>query len=519
MKLLVKRENLGVFETTVVRDSFEAVKLKRELYSVLDQLFQRQGDGDKENNPSEGSNNNSSKQTFDSKSINKVYEVVDSLCSANIAALRDLRDEVLQRDTALKTLCGAALRALEDGTTEIVSLLETVRNSRAASSDGEGVQDSRSGAVEAASSAAASNAEAADKLLHLEGGSDARRNEIDQLAAQLLACEEALILARTQLSEKEAINSDLQTVLKSVRQRCADHEEALRAELQRFDDEIAGRDAERERMAGEIAALSNQLGQELANTAELTQRLIQLEDRVAGEESPRSHARAEQAKAAEESEASDRMAVLAGSVRELEEALRLAGVAREEDRQRDLMLRARMRQGVCVRAIRRWINMQLRAILGRWRRFASGRRCGRRLQLCVGGRRAGGLLRRAFGVWDARRRNGRRLWHAGVTAATRWIYRRASSALRAWWTLVFRVGDPPRLTGGGGQADRPRRAIDFGTPAEEAGDAGPPRGEAARGAIGAGGHSDSFPGGGSAGHSQVRLVPLVPSLPDALLPS
>ena len=67
MKLLVKRENLGVFETTVVRDSFEAVKLKRELYSVLDQLFQKRGDGDKENNPSEGSNNNSSKQTFESR--------------------------------------------------------------------------------------------------------------------------------------------------------------------------------------------------------------------------------------------------------------------------------------------------------------------------------------------------------------------------------------------------------------------------------------------------------------------
>ena len=67
VKLLVKRENLGVFETTVVRDSFEAVKLKRELYSVLDQLFQKRGDGDKENNPSEGSNNNSSKQTFESR--------------------------------------------------------------------------------------------------------------------------------------------------------------------------------------------------------------------------------------------------------------------------------------------------------------------------------------------------------------------------------------------------------------------------------------------------------------------
>ncbi len=406
------------------------MKLKRELYGILDQLFQKQGDGDKENNPNETANMSSSQHSFDTKTVNRIYESMDHLCNANITALRDLRSEIITRDKNLKLLCAGAMKALDEGGNVISSLMEALRVARNSSAQDGDEHDS-------GQKAESSDSESASKILHLEEEIIAQRNEIEILVAQLRVCEAALATARTQLSEKEAINSDLQTILKAVRQKCAESEEAsINAKLS-FEGESVAFALEKERMMSEISALSNQLEQELANTAELTQRLIYLEERVAsaGKRAGSTGRHSDESDAGKQSEIS----ALKDTIHELENSLLAVRKSKDDERQRDLMLRARMKQDICVRSIRRWINMQLLTILCSWQKLTAGWRRNRRLHMCVAVRKVHALAKVVFSRWDVYRQNCKRLWHAGVTAATRGIYRRASFALKAWWALVFRI--------------------------------------------------------------------------------
>jgi hypothetical protein len=418
------------------------VKLKRELYGILDQLFQKQGDGDKENNPNETSNMSTSQHTFDTKTVNRIYESMDHLCNANITALRDLRSEVSTRDKRLNLLCTSVTKALDEGGNVISSLMEALRVARNSSAQDGDEHDS-------ATKPDSADLESASKILLLEEEILAHRNETEILVGQLRSCEAELASARTQVSEKEAISSDLQTILKSVRQKCAYNEEAATNAKLAFEGESVAYALEKERMMSEISTLSNQLEQELANTAELTQRLLYLEERLAsgGKRAGTTGRFSDESDTGSPSEIS----ALKDVIRELEDSLRTVRKSKDDERQRDLMLRARMKQDICVRSIRRWINMQLLTILCSWQTTTSRWRRNRRLHTCVAIRKVQNLAKVVFLRWDVYRQNCKRLWHAGVTAATRGIYRRASFALKTWWATVFRIQ----------QVDETRKAVDI----------------------------------------------------------